>query len=92
MNNMLGNTKMSFIMNILNNYLLVFSRWKDFKGRSGLVELWSFKIIDFLIIGFLYLLAYNNTAFFTSLSKWNTISLWLIYIYSELFSFSQAIS
>lgn len=52
---------MSFIMNILNNYLLVFSRWKDFKGRSGLAELWSFKIIDFLIIGLLFLLAHNVT-------------------------------
>lgn len=51
-------------MNILNNYLLVFSRWKDFKGRSGLAELWSFKIIDFLIIGLLFLLAHNVTQLF----------------------------
>lgn len=55
---------MSFIMNILNNYLLVFSRWKDFKGRSNRSEFWSFKIIDFLIVGFLDLLYQNITQAF----------------------------
>lgn len=48
----------------MNNYLLVFSRWKDFKGRSNRSEFWSFKIIGFLIVSFLDLLYQNITQAF----------------------------